>query len=577
MKRAAVAVILTLTVLGVGLGLWQAAAPFLPHEFWGVTVAMGTGRVTRVFPEEVPPGTRIARGDREIEWPDGDPLRGYRLRVPEPGDTVHIATAGGIVALHPRPQYYPRLDAVYEALRQVTGAAVIAFAGLLFARRPGMMAFAFWLSAFYGLGGGDLDFSLDRLPRTFGLAMSLLLTSSLNYAGFALISFALRFPSGKVPTGWRWLDRALWTALAISVIPEVVAGVLFLGGRWPWLLTDLSASAIPLIAAAAVFIVKQSRAAPLERSRIAWASTAFVTAAAFRALSLLTVTTTGTYFDWRLQIAISNLCLLLAMYPVLRYRLFDLGFVVNRAALYSVLTLAAFATLAAANWVAQHFVTDRLAFVLQPVAAIAIGLGYFRVRNWVQRGLERVLFRERLAAEEFLETIIRTLPFAEHADTVDDVLVTQVTQTLRLSSAALFRAAADGFRREGSLGWSEALLTRIGSDDIVARSVLAGEPLVQLQALRWEPGALSSPPNEPVIALGILRRGSLSAIVLYGRHANGTELEPEELRLLRRLGEAAAVAYETVDVFALRERNEALERRVLMLETGALGAASALR
>jgi hypothetical protein len=197
------------------------------------------------------------------------------------------------------------------------------------------------------------------------------------------------------------------------------------------------------------------------------------------------------------------------------------------------------------------------------------------VRNWVQRGLERVLFRDRLAAEEFLETIIRTLPFAERADTVDDALVAQVTRTLRLSSAALFGASGDGFHREASLGWNEPSLTRIAPDDIVPRSVRAGEPLLQLQALRWEPGALPVAPDEPVIALGIMRRGTLSAIVLYGRHANGTELEPEELRLLRRLGEAAAVAYETVDVFELRERNAALERRVLVLETAAVIASSA--
>jgi hypothetical protein len=139
----------------------------------------------------------------------------------------------------------------------------------------------------------------------------------------------------------------------------------------------------------------------------------------------------------------------------------------------------------------------------------------------------------------------------------------------------VFRAGRDGFHRESSQGWSEALLTRIASDDIVARSVLAGEALAQLRTLCWEPGALPAPPDEPVVALGIMRRGTLSAIVLYGRHANGTELEPEELQLLRRLGDAAAVAYETVDVFALCERNAASERRVLTLETGAAIASNA--
>jgi|ERR1700678_3565406 hypothetical protein len=60
-----------------------------------------------------------------------------------------------------------------------------------------------------------------------------------------------------------------------------------------------------------------------------------------------------------------------------------------------------------------------------------------------------------------------------------------------------------------------------------------------------------------------------------GRHANGTELEPEELRLLRRLGNAAGVAYETVDVFALREQNEALQLRVRVLEAGSILPSSA--
>ncbi len=572
MKRVAVAVVLVLTVLSVVLGLWQAFSPFVPHEFWGVTIRIGSGRVTRVFPAELPPGTRIARGDRMLERPDGDPLRGYRLRVPEPGDTMHVATAGGVVTLHPSPNLYPRRDAVLEAIRQLTGVAVIAFAGLFFTRRPGVMALAFWISAMFGLGGGDIDFALDGLPRPIGLTLSLLVTNSLNYAGFALVSFALRFPSGAAPARWRWLDRALWIAFALSVIPELVAGLLSYAGRWDWGATaDNTGYALPLIAAAVVFIVKQSRAEPLERSRIAWASAAFVTAAALRAFSLVgPIAASGGYLDWRLIYSLSNLCLLLAMYPVLRYRLFDLGFVVNRAALYSVLTLAAFATLAAANWVAQHFVTDRLAFVMQPIAAITIGLGYFRVRNWVQRAIERVLFRERFAAEEYLETVIRALPFVERADTVDDVLVTQVTQTLRLSSAALFRATGNGFQREGTLNWTEPLLAHISPDDILARSLLIGEPLVSLRALRWTPdGLLPPPPGEPVIALGILRRGTVSALVLYGRHANGTELEPEELRLLRRLAAAAAVAYETVDIFALRERNEVLERRVFLLETAA--------
>jgi hypothetical protein len=53
--------------------------------------------------------------------------------------------------------------------------------------------------------------------------------------------------------------------------------------------------------------------------------------------------------------------------------------------------------------------------------------------------------------------------------------------------------------------------------------------------------------------------GVLTGIVLYGRHDNGTEIEPEELRILREVGEAAAIAYETVEATAMREHIAVLE------------------
>jgi hypothetical protein len=69
--------------------------------------------------------------------------------------------------------------------------------------------------------------------------------------------------------------------------------------------------------------------------------------------------------------------------------------------------------------------------VLQPVAAIAIGLGYFRVRGWLPSSIERVVFRERFASEQALEATIRELPFVERAEEVDAVLATEVARTLR--------------------------------------------------------------------------------------------------------------------------------------------------
>ena len=566
--RPAVATVLGFGVLFVALAVWETMAPFVPHAFPGVsfTSSPGFGRINTVYPEELPRGVHIAIGDLILERPNGDVLRGYRLRVPELGDEIHVSTSSGIVTLRASAEFYPKRDAIGQALRAATGALTLLCATVLFARRPGWMSFAFWLWGLSGIGGPDLDFAVDWLPRPVGLGVDLLFLG-LTYSGLALISFALRFPGGSVSPRLRWLDVAVWTVLCASFIYEVIERALYLAGAAVARATDLRTAALTMLVAAGILLWRQAHSEPFERSKIVWASTAFAAAAVARAGGYALAVGDDPLNNFRLLMALANLLPLLAIYPILRHRLFDLGFVVSRAALYSVLTLAAFGTLAAVNWLAQHFVTERLAFIMQPVAAIAIGLGYFRVRGWVQGVIERVLFRERFAAEEALEATIRGLPFVERAQSVDAVLVTEVPRMLRLSSAALFGLTDHGFERGTSVGWNGELLARFSRDDMLVRSVLADGPIVRLSSLRWEPERLPSPPNDPVVALGIARRGVLSAIVLYGRHDNGTELEPDELRLMRRVGEAAAVAYETAEVATLREHVKVIEARLRKFES----------
>lgn len=198
----------------------------------------------------------------------------------------------------------------------------------------------------------------------------------------------------------------------------------------------------------------------------------------------------GAAIDWRLLTGLSNLCVLLAM----------------------LLTVAAFATLAGANWLAQHFVTDRLSFIFQPLAAIAIGLGYFRVRAWVARIIERVLFRERFAAEVYLEAVTRGLPFAERAETIDAVLADDVARALKPASSAVFRPGGGGFARVHAVAWESANCAHIGNDDLLVRTLLADGAIVRLGDLRWTPGGLPAPPRDPALAIGAIRRGALGAI-----------------------------------------------------------------
>jgi hypothetical protein len=255
---------------------------------------------------------------------------------------------------------------------------------------------------------------------------------------------------------------------------------------------------------------------------------------------------------------------LLAIYPILRYQLFDLGFVVNRAALYSTLTIAAIATLAGINWLAQHFVTERLALVLQPIAAIVIGLGYLRVRESTQRLIERTIFRRRFAAEERFSEMIGSFATVDSPEALDFALTTSVREALPLRAAAVFRRAHTDFVLARSDGWDIASISIPQTD--LAEQKFGESHAGAIAVLRDAIGArFPAPPDEFVAAFGLRSGPALTGFVLYGRHVNGTEIDPEELELLRGLADAAGPAYHIAELQTqlerLRDENATLRGR----------------
>ena len=574
--------LLVISALAILLELWGCVSPFVPHTFYGMSFRFHDGVVRFVYPNE-PNAANVRSGDRVLDLPHGDVIRGYRLASPRAGDSVRVATPHGILTVRAAPYTYLVGTALAAVLGHATSAVIILLAALLAVRRPGWMAVAFWFYAIAGIFQGDFGNELKWLPDEVGLPVYLAV-SMLQLSGFALIAFALRFPSGTLAPRYRPAEIAAWTAFAISGLAALTSNWMSLGGYLDplggWLSTDVL-PLLPLVIAGAILVAKHFRSDATERAQSAWAVAGVVGSIAalsgsdladsLRILVEHTVSSVGltSGIVVRLLASLAHVFPLLAIYPILRYRLFDLGFVLNRTAVFSALTIAAVATLAGINWLAQHFVTERLSFFLQPVAAIVIGLGYLRIRGWTQTSIEQLLFRERFAAEEHLAATMRGLAFVERADSIDRVLVDDVAATLNLRTAALFRLSGDAFRRVTAIGWEHATFDLFATDDSLARRLLADGEIVRLSAARWRPAGMPEPPGDPVIALGVVRRGTVAGIVLYSRHVNGTEIDPEELRLLRRLAEAAGIAYETADAAATRARVVQLEQRVRELEASA--------
>lgn len=536
-------VVLVLTACALPYYLWAAANEFMTHPFYGLYFSRPTGEVVIVYRGQEGEAAGIVPGDRVLDIPRGNVLRGLEL-AERHADPLRVSTAHGVVTLHPEPERIPIGSAIAAAAICISGLVVTGFAVLLYVRRPGVMSLAFWLWAV--LQVTDEMNAIERFPPVLGLLV-LFARSGVPVAGIPLIAFALRFPDDKIAAKARRADTLVWCAFGCGVAFFAVNTALALAGYIPPTIDDVFLVALtgaPLVLAGAILLRRFLRSGPSERAKTAWAiagfgGSIFAQTAAHVAATIGFVIPTVSRIGYlpgieqRALLALANLFPLLAIYPILRYRLFDLGFAINRAALYSTLTVGAVAIFAGVNWLAQHIITARLALVLQPVAAIVIGLGFLRAREWTQTLLERVFFRERFAAERRLDATIHALPQAERPSTIDTALTTETADALSLASATVVRAPGEV---------DAALLQRLRTEG----------PVVRLDA-------------EHLVAIALAGAGTFAGVAFYGRHRNGTDIDPVELALLRRLCEAAAVAYQLAEMRAELARLRALpERRDLV-------------
>lgn len=586
-RRAAVAAVITVSVLVALLNLLGAVRNFVPHRYDGMSYGLRVGRVTLVYPAENAARAGVVAGDHVLDLPRGYVWEGFRILF-HPSSPVHVRTSHGVVAVKPGLALEPIGSALAATFVELTEVLLIGFAAALFARRPGAMSFALWTFAVVRFFASDLRNTVDGLPEAIGLPMYMAFAAS-QVATIPLIPFALRFPDGRLDPRARWVEIAGWGAFIACAVFYTLNRGLVLAGIWGESVASGVVMEIPIVVlpiVAGILLWRYVHSSAAERAQTAWAIVGFVGSilavglarAADTVLQLETISvvpvTMSTYgsivpIEDRFFWGLANLFPLLAIYPILRYRLFDLNFIVNRAALYSILTAAAVATLAGVNWLAQHFVTERLALVVQPIAAIVIGLGYLRVRESTQRVLERLFFHQRFVAERELDATIRGFALAKRPQVIDESLTDEAAAILALQSAAVFRLRGERLERTASVGWGDGTLTSIEADDRLVRRLLTDDPVVRLSSLHWKPDGLPKS-CEPVVAIALAQAGRLIGVAFYGRHLNATEIDPEEMALLRRLCAGATAAYETAEMRAevaeLRAQTAELRTEVASLK-----------
>jgi two-component system, NarL family, sensor kinase len=411
--------------------------------------------------------------------------------------------------------------------------------GVLLARRPGHpmgpllcligLAIAF-STANYAYARYTLVYSPGSLP--FGTAALWVNTwayaPATSLGGMVLL---LVFPEGRLLS--RRFRPALWAALAF--IPLSVAAFAFyprnLGPlfsnrsnpyaipRLDWLFEACGALAIVcgLVAgagAAASVTLRWRRADRVGRQQFKWLLAVLpLWIVALIAILVLPGT-------WSLALALpAGILMPIAVgIAVLRYRLYEIDILLNRAALYGTLTVGMAGVYLAVVVIAQSF---RSAFGLkgsglpvQVIATVLAASALWPLHDRVQRRVDRLFYGDRGVPYEALARLGRRVEEAADTETALHSVVRTIADSLRLPYAALELRLGDG----------------------------------------WSPAATYGEAPPQLVAFPLTFQRETVGRLLVGTRSRGEQLGPDDERLLADLARQAGPA---THVVALRRALDA--------------------
>ena len=378
----------------------------------------------------------------------------------------------------------------------------------------------------------------------------------LSNAGLALLAtYALRFASP--PSRLRvWSTRCAYVIAAFVALVDCVGVV----GTWYGAFDDnagffasellnVSTSIGPSLAAliCALLAIREARGS--ERSRLAWATGSlsilylsplvaiFFSTAYIGGISVYATVTNTAYFVAAIGLA----------YSLLGRRLLDVGFALNRAAVFTTVSLLVVGSFTLAEWALGGWLASESRgtnVLVSGALALGLGLSIHPIHLRVDRFIDASFFRKRHEAEKALRTFAKEAAFI----TDPDILVTRARDVLERNTDCSWVDIAifDGARSFGGIDENDpAVVTLRTSHEMVnlhtADSVVRGE-----------------------FAFPMSARGRLVGVLAIGPKRLGESYAPDECEAIGALAHGVGIA---LDVLTVRREHAKDDRLDAILES----------
>jgi hypothetical protein len=226
-------------------------------------------------------------------------------------------------------------------------------------------------------------------------------------------------------------------------------------------------------------------------------------------------------------------------YAILRHRIIDIGFVVNRAIVFTIVTSAVFAIFAlVSTFVEKMTLPADESIVVQSVVALALAFffdfGYKRVENVI----DRMFFREKHDAE------VALVRFTDEARTIGnaaDLLARAMSvlrESLRASAVCVYREHGDAFHNVAESG-EPSFPNTVGRDDPAMTRLSANLKEVDLGDVHGVLGAYG-------YAFALATQSRLTGALVIRGNDDAEAYDPEERGLVRALAHEVASALQAI-------------------------------
>jgi hypothetical protein len=509
-------------------------------------------------------GKQVVLPGREIE---------LVLRPADSGATQVVR----MEAAHPAYGWGDRLVLLADT---VVAIIVIVAAFRLVWVHPGKITWGFFLYAIWFNPGQTYVYYALLQQWPVAIFLQEIAEALAHGAGFAgLLIFALRFPTDAPSPPW---TRFEWIVPVLGVVIAVLWLTSF-ANAFGFPTETLTSTAFLLgyaIDAAVLFIlVQRRRALPAQdQQRMLWVIwgygiglSAFIFAEIAQSTSLL---------QHRLGLSLPSafIGLLYLLNGVLAYfvsvavlhrRVISVAIPLRYGTILTVLTLAVGIPIVNLHELLSHYQASLeipewvWLLVVAPVALILLQ----RLHEIGVHMMDRLLNRRFHAARHQLKDAGEAILKAPSFDEVDRLLVNAPLRALNLSSGAIFRKQGDIFRREHSVGWDASPLRELRreEDDAVFRSIdTCASARLPLHA--WNRPGLKQELQAPCVAVPVCSDSlGAVAIVLFGPHENGNDIDQDECEMLRDLAIRGAGGYERVAFVLLSKEVTELRASVAAL------------